>query len=241
MLHDVAEIINAARQSPLGIVALIISAIAILALVFFRREHANLKLAVLVLSIVSFFGVGMMLRAEPAQVSLSGNGPVAAVSQTIEGRGFYEDIVTLQNGIPTYRPAHEDIRLTLARDHTISGNSNGVVVSGQDQHVTNKQWQQSGYVVGEYLYMSYLTLRDEGQGSIPSGIGGYVLQKAGRNFIGHIIYWDSENKVTLDCPYVLTTVQREQQLSDEEAQKLWPFLHNQCLDVTFTGALHQPK
>jgi hypothetical protein len=67
VVQSVPEIITAAAKSPLGVAALIIVALSLIGLAFFRNESANVKIAIYVLMFIGFicFGVAL-IRTSPA-------------------------------------------------------------------------------------------------------------------------------------------------------------------------------
>jgi hypothetical protein len=143
-------------------------------------------------------------------------------------RGYYVDLgKTTPKGREFY-PAFEDFNLDFYESGLVKGISRGEVKQGGA--VIRKTWRMSGYHRGEYLFMTFITLREEQAHIVPTGVGSYALLRKGNNYSGYTIYRDSRNDVTLECPYVLT---QERGISVEEATRRWPQLKNACREIKF--------
>jgi len=150
--------------------------------------------------------------------------------KTADWRGFYVDVDKKEGGNFVYYRTHEDINLDFKDPYLVRGFSEGDV--NQNGKTIHKVWHLNGYSVGEAVFLSYLTIKEEEKQSSSPGVGGYLLTRRGDIYVGYLIFRDSNTNSTQECPYVLT---RDTKMSLIDAENKWPQLKENCKEVIFNG------
>jgi hypothetical protein len=151
-------------------------------------------------------------------------------------RGFYIDYDPGTSDNRGFYIASEDMSLVFYQSGAVAGRSKGPTRLKRQERMT--EWSISGYLSGEYTFMSYITSREDDKPSIAPGTGTYILHHVGGLFTGYLIFHSSFDNKDFECPYILT---RDMQLSRDEARIRWPMLDPKrgCKEVLFINPIAQ--
>lgn len=126
LFKSLPDIIKAAAQSHLGLLALLVVGISLLAYVFFAKASERSRLGVFVLLFVGVVGFGVaMFRASPGPVGAPGDGPPRTAALSAKARTLLEGAAADPQGLVLYEKygAGVDLHtngvslLTDKRDH----------------------------------------------------------------------------------------------------------------------------
>lgn len=220
VFSHLSAIIGEAAKSPLGVISLAILVVAVVAVYLsshFKHPFAALGALALVIAATGGFLIAGFSAAAPKKVA------------ELNGRGFWRDTL---NNAPDYM-ASETLRLIVQDNDLVTGRSESHDMLTADQHQPfTGEYALVGYRSGDNLILSYRTRRLSLDGTLVSGIGGYVLRQRGPYYAGWISFWSSGKEKLIRCPYVLAPPHvRASRLSDFAA------LSEPCVEIAFPEAV----
>ena len=105
LLQHFAEIIDTARQGPLGIFALVVLALLVLAVIFFRKAPNNTQLAVFGTLTLAFLTLAGLSLWQAGQKIIPGDEfHIVPEAETVDTRGRDRQVsIVIRGGKPPYR------------------------------------------------------------------------------------------------------------------------------------------
>ena len=90
----------------------------------------------------------------------------------------------------------DHLALKIARDGSVEGTATSDLKQ-RNGTLATLVWRVNGFYIGDYLVMTYATDEEH-----PIGMGTYILERAGDEFIGYVI--NKNPKGVWRCPYAAT-------------------------------------